>query len=154
MIVQLAKSLYGCVKSAFLWYKHLRSTLESLGYPYDECVFTKIENDQEFFDLMILSETKHLIDELIEHLQFIYKEVKYRDGDKHSYLGMQLSFDSDHLKISMEGYIDNILLENNVINQPVLNCLNGMTTIRKEFIVLSLSSSTCPLEQGLTLLCL
>ena len=123
MIVQLAKSLYGCVKSALLWYKHLRSTLESLGYqanPYDECVFTKTENDQEIVvlvyvdDLMILSEAKHLTDELIEHLKFIYKEVKYREGDKHSYLGMQFSFNSDHLKISMEGYIDNILLENNV----------------------------------------
>jgi hypothetical protein len=85
MIAQLSKSLYGCVKSALLWYKHLRSTLESLGYqanPYDECVFTKTENDQEIVvlvyvdDLMILSETKHLTDELIEHLKFIYKEVK------------------------------------------------------------------------------
>jgi hypothetical protein len=77
------------------------------------------ENDQEIVvlvsvdDLMIFSETKHLIYELIEHLIFIYKEVKSREGDKHSYLGMQFSFNSDHLKISMEGYIDNILLENN-----------------------------------------
>ena len=48
------------------------------------------------------SEAKHLTDEL--------KEVKYRQGDKHSSLGMQFSFNSDdHLKISMEGYIDNIL---------------------------------------------
>ena len=112
---------------------------------------------------MILSEAKHLTDELIEHLKFIYKEVKYREGDKHSYLGMQFSFNSDHLKISMEGYIDNILLENNVNgfrDQPASsNCLNGMTTnqfslslIRKEFIVLSLSSFTCPPEQGPTLL--
>jgi hypothetical protein len=32
VLVRLSKSLYGCVKSALLWYKRLRATLEALGY--------------------------------------------------------------------------------------------------------------------------
>ena len=45
VIVKLDKAVYGCVESAVLWYKNLRSTLEADGYevnPYDLCVFNKI----------------------------------------------------------------------------------------------------------------
>ena len=47
MIVVFRKALYGCVQSAMLWYREIRSTLEAIGYsvnPYDICVFNKNEN--------------------------------------------------------------------------------------------------------------
>ena len=41
LYLRLAKALYGCVKSAMLWYKLFTSTLQKLGFvlnPYDSCV--------------------------------------------------------------------------------------------------------------------
>jgi Reverse transcriptase (RNA-dependent DNA polymerase). len=39
--VRLKKDLYGCVKSALLWYELYSTTLKELGFtlnPYDQCV--------------------------------------------------------------------------------------------------------------------
>ena len=41
LFLQLKKALYGCVKSALLWYRLFRDTLQGLGFvlnPYDPCV--------------------------------------------------------------------------------------------------------------------
>jgi len=41
----LLKKLYGCVKSALLWYKLFSETLEDMGFvlnPYDACMANKI----------------------------------------------------------------------------------------------------------------
>ena len=41
LFLQLKKALYGCVKSALLWYRLFRDTLQDLGFtlnPYDPCV--------------------------------------------------------------------------------------------------------------------
>jgi hypothetical protein len=44
LYLQLKKALYGCVKSALLWYKLFVNTLKDLGFklnPYDACVANK-----------------------------------------------------------------------------------------------------------------
>ncbi len=44
LYIQLLKALYGCVKSALLWYELFTGTLEELGFklnPYDPCVANK-----------------------------------------------------------------------------------------------------------------
>ena len=46
MVVKLNKALYGCVKSARLWYEHLKSVMLRIGYqinPLDQCVFNKFD---------------------------------------------------------------------------------------------------------------
>ena len=45
LYLRLLKALYGCVKSALLWYELFSSTLKDMGFklnPYDECVANKI----------------------------------------------------------------------------------------------------------------
>ena len=42
IVVKLLKALYGCIQSSLLWYRHLKSSLESIGFEAnakDNCVF-------------------------------------------------------------------------------------------------------------------
>ena len=44
------KALYGCVKSALLWYELFSSTLQDMGFelnPCDECVSNKVINSKQ-----------------------------------------------------------------------------------------------------------
>ena len=44
LYLRLLKALYGCVKSALLWYELFSTTLKDMGFelnPYDECVANK-----------------------------------------------------------------------------------------------------------------
>ena len=48
--MRLVKALYGCVKSALLWYDLFSSTLIELGFilnPYDPCVANKMTNGNQ-----------------------------------------------------------------------------------------------------------
>ena len=41
LYVRLIKAIYGCVKSALLWYELFSSTLQQMGFvlnPYDPCI--------------------------------------------------------------------------------------------------------------------
>lgn len=45
LYVQLHKALYGCVKSALLWYEMISENLQEIGFvlnPYDLCVVNAI----------------------------------------------------------------------------------------------------------------
>ena len=47
LYLQLLKALYGCVKSALLWYDLFSGTLHEMGFelnPYDTCVANKTIN--------------------------------------------------------------------------------------------------------------
>jgi hypothetical protein len=50
LYLQLLKALYGCVRSALLWYELFVSTLQEMGFtlnPYDLCVANKIINGKQ-----------------------------------------------------------------------------------------------------------
>jgi Reverse transcriptase (RNA-dependent DNA polymerase) len=50
LYVELLKALYGCIKSALLWYRMLAKTLTRLGFklnPYDPCVANKMINGKQ-----------------------------------------------------------------------------------------------------------
>ncbi len=47
LYLQLMKALYGCVKSALLWYKLFTGTLQGMGFalnPYESCIANKTVN--------------------------------------------------------------------------------------------------------------
>lgn len=66
--VQLLKALYGCIQSAYLWYKMLNEKLLGMGYelnPYDQCIANKDVNGR-------LCTISYYIDNLIA----VHKEGK------------------------------------------------------------------------------
>ena len=51
MYIWLLKALYGCVKSALLWYEIFTTTLQNLGFklnPYDKCAANKVIDGKQF----------------------------------------------------------------------------------------------------------
>jgi hypothetical protein len=118
IVVKLLKALYGCVQSALLWYKHLRNTLEEIGFranEYDQCIFSKgVGNNRCTIivyvdDLMVICKCEEEITEVIQRLTDKYKEINVNRGNQHSYLGMNFKFRNKQVEITMEGYIQSIL---------------------------------------------
>ena len=124
LVVKLNKALYGCIQSAKLWYKHLRSTLETMGFAVnscDECVFNRGVGDGQCTicvhvdDLLITCANQSTIEAVIHDLTNAYKELKVNSGNKHSYLGMSFDFSAPgRATISMEGFTDDLLKYYNV----------------------------------------
>jgi hypothetical protein len=123
IIVKLEKALYGCLQSALLWYNCLKNALTKIGFttnPYDDCIFTKSSEGNYCTiivyvdDLMIISNDKTLIDDVIKYLQDEFKEITVNRGNTHSYLGMEFVFKEGQVEIKMKGYIENLLNENNI----------------------------------------
>jgi hypothetical protein len=101
MVVKLEKALYGCIESGKLWYNHIKTTLEELGFvanPEDECVFNKGDGNQQCTivlyvdDLLITCKVRETINATLASLKAKYKDVQEHVGTKHSYLGMSMDF--------------------------------------------------------------
>ena len=115
LYVKLLKALYGCLKSALLYYRKLRTDLENMGFkvnPCDPCVANRIVcgtqqtivwhvNDLKLSHLILRENTK-----IIQKLMNIYgKDMKVRRGKKHRYLGIDMDWSvKDQLMIDMSEY--------------------------------------------------
>ena len=117
LFLQLKKALYGCVKSALLWYCLFRDTLQDLGFtlnPYDPCVAnTQIMGSQCTIvwyvnDNKISHKDQAVVNDIIQCIKAKFGPMMKTQGDEHEFLVMKLHF--NHLdktvKILMQMYID------------------------------------------------
>jgi hypothetical protein len=120
MYVKLQKALYGCMRSALLFYMKLVADLESDGFelnPYDPCVANKIMNSNQFTitwhvdDLNLSHMDNKEVTKTIDWLKSIYEEyMRVFRGKKHDYLGMDLDFaNKGEVKITMIDYLKGVL---------------------------------------------
>jgi hypothetical protein len=96
LYVKLQKALYGCLRSALLFYLKLLKDLEGNGFklnPYDPCVANKMVNGKQFTitwhvdDLKLSHVDVKEVDKTIEWLKSIYGEdMRVSRGKKHDYL--------------------------------------------------------------------
>ena len=117
LFLRLKKALYGCVKSALLWYCLFRDTLQDLGFtlnPYDPCVAnTQIMGSQCTIvwyvnDNKISHKDQAVVNDIIQCIKAKFGPMTKTQGDEHEFLVMKLHF--NHLdktvKILMQMYID------------------------------------------------
>ena len=118
LYVRLKRALYGCIKSALLWWRTLTETLFKEGFrlnPYDSGVANKILPDGTQIticcyvdDLKISCVNKDAVMEIIENLEDRYGVMRKSLGDKHNYLGMDVEFRKNGtVKILMQGHLEN-----------------------------------------------
>ena len=116
LYVRLKRALYGCIKSALLWWHTLTGTLFEEGFelnPYDSCVANKTLPDGSqltvcFYvdDLKCSSTNKEEVMKLINTLETRYGVMKKSLGKKHTYLGMDVEFCEDGtVKILMKDHL-------------------------------------------------
>jgi hypothetical protein len=120
LYVKLQKALYGCLRSAFMFYLKLVKDLETEGYelnPYDPCMANKIVAGAQFTktwhidDLKLSHASSDEVTKTIEWLKSIYgQDMRVSRGKKHDYLGMDLDYSNDgEVKITMINYLKGFL---------------------------------------------
>ena len=123
IMVKLKKALYGCKQSGKLWYDKISSILTSLKFiksKYDECLFVYNHNNNYIIiglyvdDLWIMSKNKESQDFIIKQLTNKLYGITVNYGNDQNYLGMNFLINPNSIKITMNGYINNILESNNI----------------------------------------
>ena len=101
LYMQLLKALYGCVKSALLWYELFSNTLKGKGFvlnPYDLCVANKFINGKQCTITWYVDDTKishvdsKVVTSSIEKIEAKFGKMAVTRGDKHVLHGMTLNF--------------------------------------------------------------
>jgi hypothetical protein len=120
LYVKLQKALYGCLRSALLFYLKLVGDIESQGFalnPYDPCVANKVINGTKFTvvwhvdDIKMLHVDEKEVSKLITWLKSIYGEdIRVSRGRVHDYLGMTLDFTNKvEVKVTMIDYLKGVI---------------------------------------------
>ena len=118
LYVQVIKAIYGLLISSMLFYKKLRTDLQTIGFklnPYDICVANRdVEGKQQTVtwhvdDLKSSHKNPKVNDEFIKWLNETYGEhgkVKEQRGKHHEYIGMTLDYTVEgEVTIDMVDYV-------------------------------------------------
>ena len=129
LYLQLLKALYGCVRSALLWYELFTGTLKEMGFelnPYDPCVAKKmIEGSQctiaWYVDDNKISHAKSsVVTQVIAQIEEKFGKMTVTRGNHHVFLGMTIVFNGDgNLSIGMKEYVQEAITEfGNDVSRP------------------------------------
>ena len=95
------KALYGCIKSAMLWYNLFADTLQKDGFeinPYDFCVANKMVNGKQCTivwyvdDLKVSHMERSVVEGVMKKIQDRFGDLRPTIGDSHDYLGMHIKY--------------------------------------------------------------
>lgn len=141
LTIKLKKALYGLLESAKLWYDTISKILNEEGFsvnPQEPCIFNKTVNDVQCTiclyvdDLMITCADPKLLHQVISKLESLFEGTKASIGQVHSYLGMMFNFsEKGQVKITMEGYINEVLSFYNVKGKASTPALTNLFDIAK-----------------------
>jgi hypothetical protein len=115
LYLRLLKALYGCVRSALLWYELFSSTLQGMGFelnPYDLCVANKMINEKQCTIGWYVDDTKishvdaNVVTDVIKKIEEKFGKMTVTRGKVHTFLGMKLTIQDDRtVKIDMKEYV-------------------------------------------------
>ena len=114
LYLELLKTLYGCLRSALLWYELYSTKLQGMGFilnPYDTCVANKeIEGKQcsigYYVDDNIAShDSDRVLKALTDVIEKEIGTITITTGNTHHFLGMNLTFHNDGTVTIMSEYV-------------------------------------------------
>jgi hypothetical protein len=121
LYVRLLKALYGCVKSAILWYKLFTGHLKHMNFelnPYDPCVANAMIDGKQctivwFVDDNKISHLDHnVVTRIIESIEGKFGKMSVTRGKKHVFLGMDIQFTENRtVEIQMVDYLKEAIEE-------------------------------------------
>lgn len=117
LYVQLVKALYGCVKSALLWYdlfySHPKALLGFKLNPYDPCVANKMINGKQCTIAWYVDDTKithadpKVVTHVIEQIEQRFGNMTVKRGLEHVFLGMRIVCNNNGTaEITMRDYLE------------------------------------------------
>jgi hypothetical protein len=115
LYLQLLKALYGCVKSALLWYELFAGTLTEMGFqlnPYDTCVANKTINGKQCTIVWYVDDNKishvdcRVVTKIIKRIEKRFGKMTVTRGNKHVFLGMHVEYNENSTaSIGMEEHL-------------------------------------------------
>ena len=116
LYLQLIKALYGCIKSALLWYECFTKCLFDMGFTlnnHDQCVANKtIEGSQCTIvwyvdDNKISHASSKVVDDIIKKLEERFGKMTVKRGKEHVFVGMNITFIGDgKVRLTMRSYLE------------------------------------------------
>ena len=121
LYVRLIKALYGCVKSALLWYEMFYSSLQVMGFelnPYDPCVANAMIEGKKCTiawyvdDNKISHEDPEVVSMIIRKIEERFGKMTVTRGKEHVFLGMNIVYTENRTAvISMKSYLQEAIDE-------------------------------------------
>jgi hypothetical protein len=121
LYLQLMKALYGCVRSALLWYELFSSTLQKLGFelnPYDPCIANKVFEGSQCTIAWYVDDNKishvneAVVTNVIKQIEAKFGKMTVTRGKQHVFLGMKLTLnDNATVKIEMNEYVKEAIVD-------------------------------------------
>jgi len=121
LYLKLLKALYGCVRSALLWYQLFVGTLERIGFklnPYDLCIANKLVEGKQCTigwhvdDMKISHVNCNVVSDIINLLELEFGKMSVTRGKEHTFLRMVVTYnDNRTASISMKGYLQEAISE-------------------------------------------
>jgi hypothetical protein len=121
LYVRLVKAIYGCVKSALLWYNLFSKKLKKMGFvlnAYDPCVANcMIDGSQCTIawyvdDNTISHKDPAVVTRMIEEIKNTFGKMTVTRGREHVFLGMHIAFtDEKTAVITMREYLEEAISE-------------------------------------------
>jgi hypothetical protein len=113
----LLKAMYGCVQASALWYALIRRAIEGMNYTVcetDKCVFMKQVGERVYLLLLYVVNILAVVDaeeaaRLKAKLEELFGTIQFEEGNKLSYLGMDVSIETSGMTIDMRFYVDQVL---------------------------------------------
>ena len=119
LFLRLKKALYGCVKSAMLWYELFVSVLLDLGFtlnPYDSCVANCLIGGKQctigwYVDDMKVSHVDStVVSDIIAQIEARFGKMTVTRGTQHNFLGMDITFNQNAtVTVDMSEYVADTL---------------------------------------------
>ena len=121
LYVRLIKALYGCVKSALLWYDLFYGHLKKMGFvlnPYDSCIANSVIDGKQCTIAWYVDDTKvshvdpKVVTSIINQLEDRFDKMTVTRGLEHMFLGMKIRYTgTGKAIITMKQYLEEALTE-------------------------------------------
>jgi Reverse transcriptase (RNA-dependent DNA polymerase) len=115
LYLRLVKALYGCVKSALLWYDLFTSKLKERGFvlnPYDPCVANSTIEGTQCTVCWYMDDTKishvnpEVVSKVMKAIEESFGKMTVTQGNTHTFLGMDIEFNKNGtMTMVMNSYI-------------------------------------------------
>ena len=114
LYLKVLRALYGALESALLWYELYSGVLEKMGFvlnPYDKCIANKIIDGKQCTIVFYVDDNKishkdpNVVTQVIQEIEAYFGKLKVNRGNKHDYLGMNITFRDKKVEIEMKSQI-------------------------------------------------
>ena len=118
LYLKVLRAIYGCIKSALLWYELFSGTLKKMGFvinDYDRCVANKDINGSQCTIVWYVDDAKvshvdrSVVTDVISNIEKEFGKMEVTYGNVHVYLGMIITIEDRKITIDMTAQVQEII---------------------------------------------